>query len=171
LQITRQLRRKREKAFPHVRAFYFSATEELMEAVNKYKSRTFDEDLEYVRNTLGGTIISSLGIESILEKLKVDPKVGLDEKDVADHKRRDEQFGSNFKPPPEVTPYYKFFFGALEDFMLKILLGCACLSIVIDMSLADDEHRRTAWIEGFAIFVAVLVVSLVGSYNDWSKDV
>jgi Ca2+-transporting ATPase len=55
--------------------------------------------------------------------------------------------------------------------MLKILLGCACLSIVIDMSLADKSHRAKAWIEGFAIFVAVLVVSLVGSYNDWSKDV
>jgi len=55
--------------------------------------------------------------------------------------------------------------------MLKILLGCAVLSIVIDMSLADADHRSKAWIEGFAIFVAVLVVSLVGSYNDWAKDV
>lgn len=85
--------------------------------------------------------------------------------------RRDEQFGSNYKPPPEVTPFYKFFLAALDDFMLKILLVCACISIVVDMSLSDASHRKTAWIEGAAIFNAVLVVSLVGSYNDWAKDV
>ena len=101
----------------------------------------------------------------------MDPKVGLDANDSVDHQKRDDQFGSNYKPPPEVTPFYKFFLNALDDFMLKILLVCACLSIVIDMSLSDDDHRKTAWIEGFAIFIAVLVVSLVGSYNDWAKDV
>lgn len=55
--------------------------------------------------------------------------------------------------------------------MLKILLACAFFSIVIDMSLSDNEHRKTAWIEGVAILIAVLVVSFVGSYNDWAKDV
>lgn len=106
-----------------------------------------------------------------MQKLKVDPKRGLDANDSVDHQKRDDQFGSNYKPPPEVTPFYKFFLNALDDFMLKVLLGCACLSIVIDMSLAKPEKRSKAWIEGFAIFVAVLVVSLVGSYNDWAKDV
>jgi hypothetical protein len=27
-----------------------------------------------------------------------------------------------------------------------------------------------AWIEGFAIFVAVFVVAFVGSYNDYQKE-
>jgi len=55
--------------------------------------------------------------------------------------------------------------------MLRILLTCACISIIVDMSLSDSHHRKTAWIEGAAIFNAVLVVSLVGSYNDWAKEV
>jgi len=59
----------------------------------------------------------------------------------------------------------------MDDFMLKILLVCAFLSIVIDVSLADKEHRKTAWIEGIAILTAVFVVSFVGSYNDWAKEV
>jgi hypothetical protein len=62
-----------------------------MEAVNQYKSRTFDEDLEYVKTKLGGMFIClRSGTESIIERLKVNPKVGLDAKDLADHKRRDD---------------------------------------------------------------------------------
>jgi hypothetical protein len=29
----------------------------------------------------------------------------------------------------------------------------------------------TAWIEGFAIFVAVFVVAFVGSWNDYQKEI
>lgn len=58
----------------------------------------------------------------------------------------------------------------MDDFMLKILIVCAFLSITIDMSLADADHRNMAWVEGTAILVAVLVVSSVGAYNDWAKD-
>jgi hypothetical protein len=59
----------------------------------------------------------------------------------------------------------------MDDFMLRILLVCACISIIVDMALAPAHHRKTAWIEGVAIFNAVFVVSMVGSYNDWAKDV
>lgn len=55
--------------------------------------------------------------------------------------------------------------------MLKILLVSAFVSMGLDMALADADHRSTAWVEGFAILMAVVVVSTVGSYNDWAKDV
>ena len=32
----------------------------------------------------------------------------------------------------------------------------------------EDEHP--AWIEGFAILVAVVIVVLVTAFNDWSKE-
>jgi P-type E1-E2 ATPase len=63
-----------------------------------------------------------------------------------------------------------FFLKALEDLMLKILLVCAVISIVFDMSFSDPGHRNTAWIEGTAIFLAVFIVSFVGSFNDYKKD-
>lgn len=112
-----------------------------------------------------------IGVDEVLKHLKVDPKVGLSETDTQDHEKRDSQFGSNYKPPPTVTPFCTFFLGAMDDFMLRILLVCACVSIVVDMSLSTPDHRKTAWIEGCAIFNAVFVVSMVGSYNDWAKDV
>ena len=63
--------------------------------------------------------------------------------------------------------------------MLRLLLVCACISIILDLSFAEDSERShginfiwffIAWIEGFAIFVAVFIVSFVGSYNDYKKE-
>lgn len=61
--------------------------------------------------------------------------------------------------------------AALDDFMLKVLMVAAVCSITFDMILADADHRNMAWIEGFAIMVAVFVVASVGSFVDWKKEV
>jgi magnesium-transporting ATPase (P-type) len=55
--------------------------------------------------------------------------------------------------------------------MLRILLVCAVISIAFDMGFAaDNSERKTAWIEGGAIFAAVFIVATVGSYNDYKKE-
>jgi magnesium-transporting ATPase (P-type) len=38
------------------------------------------------------------------------------------------------------------------------------------LGVTVDEHTETGWIEGFAILVAVFVVSIVAAGNDWTKD-
>jgi hypothetical protein len=35
---------------------------------------------------------------------------------------------------------------------------------------ADEKFRSTAWIEGFSIFIAVLVCTNVAASNDYSKE-
>lgn len=47
------------------------------------------------------------------------------------------------------------------------MIACAILSIIIQMSVSDDEEREIAWIEGFAILVAVFVCSIVAAGNDY----
>ena len=42
-----------------------------------------------------------------------------------------------------MTPYWKLFLGALDDFMLKFLLVCAVIQIVIECSFADAAHLKT----------------------------
>jgi hypothetical protein len=42
-------------------------------------------------------------------------------------------------------------------------------SIIINM-IMEEEERSTAWIEGFAIIVAVLIVVFVTAYNDLKKE-
>ena len=60
--------------------------------------------------------------------------------------------------------------GALEDFIMRILLVASLVSIVISVGVADDDHRASAWIEGFAIFLAVLICSSVQAGNDYQKE-
>jgi len=63
---------------------------------------------------------------------------------------------------------------ALDDFMLKLLIVCACFSIIVEMSFAssdeDPSKLKTAWIEGFAILSAVACVSFVTAWSDFKKE-
>jgi len=80
-------------------------------------------------------------------------------------------FGTNQKDMPPRTPYCDFFIKAIDDFMLKLLLVCATINIGFEVGFAhDDNERKTAWIEGFSIFLAVFIVVFVGSYNDYKKE-
>ena len=44
------------------------------------------------------------------------------------------------------------------------------ISIGISVGTAEASKRKTAWIEGFAIFVAVMVCATVGACNDYQKE-
>ena len=59
--------------------------------------------------------------------------------------------------------------GALEDFTLRILIVASFVSIGISVG-TEKEHRETAWIEGFAIFLAVVISSMVQAGNDYQKE-
>ena len=59
---------------------------------------------------------------------------------------------------------------ALEDFTLRILIVASLITIVVDVSISDKDHRSTAWIEGFAILFAVFVSSTVTAANDYQKE-
>lgn len=57
--------------------------------------------------------------------------------------------------------------AALDDLIMKILLAASVLSIAIEVGTADDSHKSLAWIEGFAIFIAVFVCCNVTAVNDY----
>jgi hypothetical protein len=44
------------------------------------------------------------------------------------------------------------------------------VSIVTEVGTADDDHRSTAWTEGIAVLVAVLISATVQSVNDYQKE-
>ena len=58
-----------------------------------------------------------------------------------DFAEREQAFGTNKKPPNKKVSFFSLFFGALDDFMLKLLLVCACISIAIDVGFADPSER------------------------------
>jgi len=53
---------------------------------------------------------------------------------------------------------------------LIILTIAAVVSICVDVATASKENRSTAWIEGFAIFMAVVACSTVTAANDYKKE-
>lgn len=59
---------------------------------------------------------------------------------------------------------------ALSDFTLRILMAAAIVSVIIEEAAADADERATAWIEGFAILVAVIVCSMVTAVNNYQKE-
>lgn len=60
--------------------------------------------------------------------------------------------------------------NALGDFTLRILIVCSIVSLVAETATAESSRRMTAWIDGFAILVAVVVCSTVQATNDYQKE-
>ncbi len=79
-------------------------------------------------------------MKNIEQGLKTNYQTGLTPVDFAE---RETHFGDNKKPPYAKVTFFSLFFGALDDFMLKLLLVCACISISIDVGFADPSNRNT----------------------------
>ena len=75
-----------------------------------------------------------------MEKLHSNQEKGLTPHDF---EVREKFFSSNYKAPPKMTPYWRLFINALDDFMLKFLSVCAVVQLVIEVSFADASHRST----------------------------
>lgn len=58
---------------------------------------------------------------------------------------------------------------ALADMTMIILCVAAIVSIILATTVHDPAELE--WIDGLAILVAVLVVVLVSSINDYSKEI
>jgi len=58
---------------------------------------------------------------------------------------------------------------AFEDLILRILFVAGIVSIGIN-TWAEEDHREIAWIEGFAILVAVFLVVIVTAMNNLKKE-
>ena len=61
-------------------------------------------------------------------------------------KRRVRLFGDNVKYEPPLSTFCELFKEALDDFILKILIVASLLSIIIEVAVADDAKKKTAWI-------------------------
>lgn len=139
---------------------YVYNRDQLKKIVDLYKERKYCEDLDYIEKDLGG-------IPEMLAGLKTSVEMGISSNSL---QGRNRVFGTHKKEPPERTGFCTMLLEALDDFMLKILIGCAIFQLIIEMSTAEPEDLSHAWIEGFAILLAVAVVSLVGAGSDFKKE-
>lgn len=83
---------------------------------------------------------------------------------------REQQFGHNRKEKIKTKSFWHLAFDVIkDDLIMKILIVAGIASIIINVAM-EDEERSTAWIEGFAILLAVAIVVMVTAFNDLKKE-
>lgn len=85
-------------------------------------------------------------------------------------------FGENVIPQKTATPLWKLMWIAYQDKVLLLLTGAAAISLGLGLyetfgaKHEPGDPKPLDWIEGVAIVVAIVIVVLVGSLNDWQKE-
>ncbi|EGU11290.1 putative Calcium-transporting ATPase [Rhodotorula toruloides ATCC 204091] len=131
------------------------------------------------------------GVKGILGGLKTDAKVGLQEAGgegaVAEGEDRRRVYGENRVPGRKPKSFLALCWAAYTDKVLIILSVAAIVSLALglyqDLGTPPDTYFSTScpptnmctepqvdWVEGVAITVAILIVVLVGSVNDYQKE-
>ncbi|KAK1931963.1 Plasma membrane calcium-transporting ATPase 3 [Phytophthora citrophthora] len=114
-------------------------------------------------------VLSNLGgLEGIAAALNVNLKQGLDSGDTGDLQRREDSFGKNYVPPPRSKSFLELMWAAFHDITIVILTISGFISIILASTVGD--HKRTGWLEGACIILAVVVVILVTATNDYQKE-
>lgn len=125
------------------------------------------------------------GTSGLLEGLRTNPKTGLDDGDEADRQR---VYGVNRVPSKKPKSFLQLCWAAYTDKVLIILSVAAVVSLALGLyqDLGTPPHTfpsnacpetpgvctlpQVDWVEGVAITIAILVVVLIGSLNDWQKE-
>ncbi len=85
-------------------------------------------------------------------------------------------FKRNVLPPKRPTPLWKLVWLAYNDKVLILLTAAAGISLALGLyetfgvKHAPGDPTPVDWIEGVAICIAIVVVILVGSLNDFQKE-
>ena len=132
------------------------------------------------------------GVEGLAEKLHVDTKVGLTQREAADNfTERRAYFGKNTYKQPKGKTFFQLWVEALNDLTMIILIVSAIVSIILAFAVPkniggevschvdgsgssqtaeEDDDSAVEGIEGFAILIAVIIVSTVTAGNNYSKE-
>ncbi|KAJ8608624.1 hypothetical protein CTAYLR_008717 [Chrysophaeum taylorii] len=121
---------------------------------------------DMVKDQQKGYLEAFGGVEGLAVALETDACRGLSS-DPENLARRRFQFGRNYIEPPRMKSYGELLLEGLEDNTIRALIGCAAISLGLELSFGHD--KRTGWIEGTVILLTVIVVLNIGASIDYSK--
>ncbi|KAK2944167.1 ion-transporting P-type ATPase [Blattamonas nauphoetae] len=117
-----------------------------------------DKDINELKK-LGGT-------QTIMENLDSSMN-GLT--DATLHKEtRESVYGRNEFPSPKTKSFMRLWGEAFCDFTLIILMVLAAVSLII--AFAVEFGKDLSWLDGTAILITVLIVTIVGAANTYSQE-
>ncbi|KAJ5487120.1 hypothetical protein N7530_001420 [Penicillium desertorum] len=79
-------------------------------------------------------------------------------------------FSQNKLPARKSTGFFKLFWAAYNDKIIILLTIAAVISLSLGIYETVDEGTGVDWVEGVAICVAILIVTIVTAVNDWQKE-
>ncbi|KAI2605609.1 plasma membrane calcium-transporting ATPase [Hypoxylon sp. NC1633] len=85
-------------------------------------------------------------------------------------------FGKNILPAKKATPIWTLMWNAYNDKVIILLTIAAVISLALGLYETfgtvpePGAPPSVDWVEGVAIIIAILIVTLVGSLNDWQKE-
>eukprot|EP01132_Coremiostelium_polycephalum_P003264 gene3264-4087_t len=119
-----------------------------------------NEDLVSINNIYGG-------VNGIIQTLGSSTENGLSNLESVSPQRI-QRYGSNKMDEVPSKSFLFFVWEAIHDKTLIILICAAVVSIVLGLTVED---RKTGWIDGTAILMAVLIVVMVTAGNDYNKEI
>jgi Ca2+ transporting ATPase len=134
--------------------------QELDQLVNGWKQREKgDEDIQFYQKQ-GGK-------DWLVNGLKTSAEEGIN---TASTPAREEVYGNNKKKVIAAKTFWFFVEECLEDRLLRVLIIAGIFSMMIDVIMAEPSQRSHAWIEGFAILLAVILITVVTALNNLKKE-
>jgi magnesium-transporting ATPase (P-type) len=103
------------------------------------------------------------GVDGLIARIGVNPKAGLSDSQV---EQRKQFYGDNSMPETPPKTFSQIFMETFSDTTILILITAAVVSIIVNMF----SHPHDGWIEGTTILVAVVIIAVVTSGNDYSKQ-
>jgi P-type Ca2+ transporter type 2C len=133
--------------------------------------------LESIRAPLGKAIDTTDAPKTALARGATQGTAQSSSKNHADEHYYDRKrvFGDNTLPEKKGKTLLQLMWITYNDKVLILLSIAAAVSLAIGLyqtfgTVHDAEHPPVEWVEGVAIIVAIAVVVLVGSLNDYQKE-
>jgi Ca2+-transporting ATPase len=79
-------------------------------------------------------------------------------------------FGRNKLPDRKTNGFFTLVWQACQDKIIILLAIAAVVSLALGIYEALSGGSKVDWIEGVAICVAILIVTIVTAANDWQKE-
>jgi magnesium-transporting ATPase (P-type) len=129
------------------------------------------ENMDGDRRAYATEIDAMGGVSGLMHKLGTDIS-GIDASTVA---ARTDMYGANAIPDRRLKTFCELIFEALQDFTLILLLVSGTTQLLLayipaTASSCDTYPSSHAWVEPFAIYMAVVVVCLVAAGTDYAKQ-
>ncbi|CAJ1007218.1 Cation transporter/ATPase, N-terminus/E1-E2 ATPase/Cation transport ATPase (P-type) [Leishmania naiffi] len=114
------------------------------------------------------------GLRVLASQLETDLARGIDNADKEALAQRREWFSANELPEAEEMSFLDMVWESLEDRMVQILISSAVISLVLGLTVPDQDtglvNYAHGWIEGTAILLSVTIITLVSSINNYQKE-